>query len=137
MSQAVAAKVTHVMCSCQVVVVVEGGYFGEYVCKHHLIVSIAQEFFRNTNFWMSFFHLWALTLNGQATFLAPGLFDGYTLLTAVPVAGPSVILSASAAGYGVDNAPWSVLAMVYQPNAEYHGSFLSCRIMSCLRVRSF
>ena len=71
---------------------------------------------------MSFFHLWALTIDGTANFVPPGNFDGYTLLNTVIVSGPSYSYNVNVAGYGVSSGPWEVMAMLYRPFALYHGS---------------
>jgi hypothetical protein len=60
--------------------------------------SRAPSYFTRENFWLSYFQLWALTLNGEATYPAPGAYDGYTLLATSVVAGPHSVASIGAFG---------------------------------------
>jgi hypothetical protein len=61
-------------------------------------LSRAPSFFTHDNFWLSFFHLWALTLNGEATYTPPGTFDGYTLMSTTVVAEAHSVVSGGAFG---------------------------------------
>jgi hypothetical protein len=70
---------------------------------------------------MSYFHLWALSMNGDAGYVAPGTFDGYTLVTTVVVAGPGSVSTGGAGDSSYGTNPWTVLASVYNPLASHHG----------------
>jgi hypothetical protein len=51
-------------------------------CIHQL--SRAPEFFTKLNFPLQFFKLWVLTDSGRRAYVAPGAFDGYTLVATAP-----------------------------------------------------
>jgi hypothetical protein len=62
-----------------------------------------------------YFKLWVQTLNSEASYTAPGAFDGYTLKSTSVLATSPITGSAGIGNVNVGYFPWTVLGSVYHP----------------------